>query len=272
MTTSAHRASGEPTRQGGSPERVPLDAPPAPPVAELVFGDRLPLAQAYVAELATTGVTHGLLGPREVPRLWDRHVLNCAVLGDLVPRDAHVVDVGSGAGLPGLALAIARPDLRIDLVEPMLRRTTWLEDVIGRLGLTGVTVTRARAEQVAGRLHAPVVTSRAVARIGQLAVWSVPLVEAGGMVLALKGVSAADELTEDAALVREAGIVDAEVVQCGGDALETPTTVIRAFVADDHRPGPTPLLARPRQGKRRSGPGTREVSRETPRRRGGRTG
>lgn len=268
---AADSVSGGSPLAGGSPEPV-LDLPAAPDAARDVFGEQLPLAEQFVRELATTGVTHGLLGPREVPRLWDRHVLNCAVVGELIPRGAHVVDVGSGAGLPGIALAIARPDLTIDLVEPMLRRTNWLSDVVERLALPNVSVTRGRAETVAGTLSAPVVTARAVARIGQLSVWCAPLLEPGGILLALKGTSAPEELVEDDALVREAGVVAAEVLVCGEDLLETGTTVIRAEVGSEHRPGPTPLLTRPRQEKRRSGPGTRsaDVPRETRRRRFGR--
>lgn len=253
--------SGGSSRAEGPPE--PVETPQPPAAAREIFGDRLPLAEAFVAELATTGVSHGLLGPREVPRLWDRHVLNCAVIGELVPHGAHVIDVGSGAGLPGLALAIARPDLQIDLVEPMLRRTTWLSDVAARLGLDTVTVTRGRAESLAGTTSAPVVTARAVARIGQLSVWCTPLLEPGGILLALKGSSAADELTEDADLLEAAGVVATEVLVCGSDVLEQGTTVVRAEVGSAHRPGPTRLLKAPRQAKRRTGPGTRGVSRET---------
>ena len=127
----------------------PLSPPAAPSGAAVVFGERLGLAEAFAAELADTGVSHGLIGPREVPRLWDRHLLNCAVIEDAFPGGARLVDVGSGAGLPGLALAIARPDLEVHLVEPMLRRTAWLEGVVRRLALDGVTVHRGRAEEPA---------------------------------------------------------------------------------------------------------------------------
>ena len=166
---------------------VQATPPPAPDVAEVVFGERLPLAERFTAILADSGVSHGLVGPREVPRLWERHVLNCAVVHPAIPEGAPVIDVGSGAGLPGLALAIVRPDLRLLLVEPMLRRTTWLTNTVEELGLDNVEVHRGRAEQFWGRLSAPVVTARAVARLGELARWSLPLLSPGGSMLALEG-------------------------------------------------------------------------------------
>lgn len=143
----------------------PLETPAAPSGAAAVFGERLPIATAFVAILADTGVSHGLIGPREVPRLWDRHVLNCAVIEDAFPSGAMVIDVGSGAGLPGLALAITRSDLDVHLVEPMLRRTNWLSETVAALHLDNVTVHRGRAEEFAGVLSAPWVTARAVARL-----------------------------------------------------------------------------------------------------------
>ena len=137
----------------------------------------MPLAEQFAAILADTGVSHGLIGPREVPRLWERHLLNCAVIADAFPREARLIDVGSGAGLPGVVLAIVRPDLEVHLVEPMLRRTQWLEGVVADLGLASVTVHRGRAEEFAGVLAAPYVTARAVARLDKLARWCVPLRE-----------------------------------------------------------------------------------------------
>ncbi len=133
-----------------------LVAPPAPPASAAVFGERAPLADQFAAILADTGVSHGLIGPREVPILWDRHILNCAVAHEAFPVGAEVVDVGSGAGLPGLALAIARPDLHLHLVEPMLRRTTWLSDAVAALELTNCTVHRGRAEEFHGVLSVSV--------------------------------------------------------------------------------------------------------------------
>ena len=143
----------------GAPHRR---APEAPRCAEAVFGDRLPLAVAYADLLATTGIDHGLIGPREAGRLWERHLLNCAALASLVPEGARVIDIGSGAGLPGIVLAIARPDLRVDLVEPLLRRTTWLEQAVTQLGVDDtVAVHRGRADEMS--LTAPIVTARATA-------------------------------------------------------------------------------------------------------------
>lgn len=204
----------------------PNDIPAAPDVASRVFGDRLEVAAAFVAILADTGVSHGLIGPREVPRLWDRHVLNCAVIGEAMPeRDARVVDVGSGAGLPGLALAIARPDLQLHLVEPMARRTAWLSTTVESLGLTNVEVHRGRAEDFRGSLSGRYVTARAVARLSKLLGWCAPLTEVGGDIVAMKGASAGDELVEARALLKKWHLVDARVTTVG-DALPDPTTVV----------------------------------------------
>ena len=205
--------------------------PPTPAGAVRVFGDRLALAEAFTALLSDSGVSHGLIGPREVPRLWDRHVLNCAVLQEAIPPDAAVIDVGSGAGLPGLALAIARPDLDIHLVEPMLRRTTWLSEAVQSLGLSNVTVHRGRAEELWGTLSAPVVTARAVARLGELGRWCLPLLEAGGSLLALKGSSAAEELEADRAQLRRLGAVEDELITVGEGVTDPPTTVVRVRIA-----------------------------------------
>lgn len=208
----------------------------------MVFGDRLDLADHFVAVLADTGVSHGLLGPREVPRLWSRHVLNCAVVADTFPLRAQVVDVGSGAGLPGLALAIARPDLDIVLVEPMLRRVTWLQDTVGVLGLSNVAVCRARAEDLSGHLLAPWVTARAVAPLARLARWCRPLLTAEGTLIALKGASAATELARDRAALESLGLVDARIVEHGRGVLDPPTVTV------DLRFGPTPGTAPRRAG------------------------
>ena len=144
--------------------------------------------------LATDGVVRGLIGPREVPRLWERHLVNCALLGLGVPRGVTVADVGSGAGLPGLVLAIGRPDLRVTLVEPLLRRTTFLTEAVEHLALANVEVVRDRAEALHGQRSFDVVTSRAVAPLDRLARWCLPLVVPGGRMLAMKGSSAADEV------------------------------------------------------------------------------
>jgi 16S rRNA (guanine527-N7)-methyltransferase len=204
----------------------PLTPPAAPSGAAVVFGARMPLAEAFAAELADTGVSHGLIGPREVPRLWDRHLLNCAVIEDSFPAHARVVDVGSGAGLPGLALAVARPDLDVHLVEPMLRRTTWLAGVVDRLGLDGVTVHRGRAEELAGRLAAPWVTARAVAPLEKLARWCVPLLGPGGTLVAMKGRSAEEELAEAREALERLGLSTAVVTTHGEGVVDEPVLTV----------------------------------------------
>ncbi len=197
-----------------------------------MFGGRLPIAEAFTALLADTGVSHGLVGPREVPRLWERHVLNCAVIQDAFPVGATVVDVGSGAGLPGIALAIARPDLEIQLVEPMLRRTAWLESVVDELDLGSVLVRRGRAEDLAGEVSAPWVTARAVARLDKLARWCVPLLTPGGVLVAMKGRSAHEELAEDRAALDRLGLARASVTEHGGEVLDEPVLTVDLSFAE----------------------------------------
>ncbi|MFC7547148.1 16S rRNA (guanine(527)-N(7))-methyltransferase RsmG [Plantactinospora sp. GCM10030261] len=206
---------------------------PVPPgsadAATALFGARLPLAVAYAELLATDGVVRGLIGPRETPRLWERHLLNCAALAELIPAGRLVVDVGSGAGLPGLVLAIARPDLDIALVEPLARRTAFLDEAVAALGLAGsVTVVRGRAEEIPGAGYPPadIVTARAVAPLDKLARWCLPLVDIGGRLLAMKGASAAGEVAEHRGAVHRLGGDDPVVRQCGVDLLDPPTTVI----------------------------------------------
>lgn len=196
--------------------------------AARVFGDRVDKAELYVELLKEHGVERGLIGPREVDRLWERHVLNSAVIGERVPADARVIDVGSGAGLPGVPLAISRPDLDIVLLEPMARRVDWLTEVAEKLDLS-ITIVRGRAEEreVRGQIDdADVVTARAVAPLARLAGWCLPLVRPGGVLLALKGASAAEEIERDRDAVRRAGGGLPEVAECGSEILETPTTVI----------------------------------------------
>jgi 16S rRNA (guanine527-N7)-methyltransferase len=196
--------------------------------AEVVFGTHLSLAQRFVDLLTEHGVPRGLIGPREVDRLWDRHVLNSAVLSELIPADATVIDVGSGAGLPGFPLAIARPDLRVTMLEPMARRVAWLTEVAEDLDID-VRIERGRAEEpdVRRRLgQADVVTARAVAPLAKLAGWCLPLVRPGGWLMALKGESASDELARDADQVRRAGGTEQSVVVCGADVLPVPTTIV----------------------------------------------
>ncbi len=195
--------------------------------AEAVFGAHLPVARGFVAHLASSGIERGLLGPREVPRLWGRHVLNCAVVADLMARDASVVDVGSGAGLPGLAIAIARPDLRLHLVEPLERRVTWLNEVIDDLSLPNVAVHRARAEEMVGEIAGDYVTARAVSALSTLAGWTIPLTKPGGEVLAIKGRSAAEEIEKARKVIRKLGGGSSEILTVGASVLPEPTTVVR---------------------------------------------
>lgn len=199
--------------------------------AEAIFGDRLDLAQRYVAHLATSGIERGLLGPREVPRLWNRHVLNCAVVTELIEPDAAVADVGSGAGLPGLTFALARPDLRMTLIEPLERRVVWLNEVIEDLGLDNVTVLRTRAELAAGEVAADVVTARAVSALDKLARLSIPLLHGSGQMLAIKGRSASEEVAKAAKVIRKLGGAETEVLVVGNELLEEPTTIVRVRVS-----------------------------------------
>jgi 16S rRNA (guanine527-N7)-methyltransferase len=200
---------------------------PAPPAAASdVFGERLPLAVAFGQRLASDGVLRGLMGPREVPRLWERHLLNCAVVTDLVPAGARVVDVGSGAGLPGIAMACRRGDLKVDLVESLARRVTFLDEVVAELGLDEtVRVVHGRAEDPNVRAavgDAEWVTARAVAPLERLVRWCVPLLRRGGTLLAIKGERADVEVER----VRHGKGVDVSVVRCGVDILDTPVTVV----------------------------------------------
>ncbi|WP_396118708.1 16S rRNA (guanine(527)-N(7))-methyltransferase RsmG [Dietzia sp. B32] len=191
----------------------PTVMPPTPVAAADVFGDRLALAIRYVDFLGSAGLERGLMGPRERPRLWDRHVLNSAAAASQLERSESVVDIGSGAGLPGIPLALARPDLSITLVEPLLRRVTFLEEIINHLGID-VRVIRGRAEEksvIAEAGEADVVTSRAVAPLAKLAGWSAPLLRVGGRMVALKGESALEEVDRDRAALRKLGFEDVRV-------------------------------------------------------------
>ena len=192
-----------------------------------MFAARLPVAERYAGLLADDGVVRGLIGPREAPRLWERHLLNCAVLTDVLPDGTDVCDVGTGAGLPGLVLAVRRPDLRVTLVEPLLRRTTFLEEVVERLGLDRVEVVRARAEELHGHREFSVVTSRAVAPLGRLLDWSMPLVRQGGALVAMKGSSAQEEVNDSSRELRRHAAGRVEVLTYGDGEIDPPTTVIR---------------------------------------------
>ncbi|MGI9136774.1 MAG: 16S rRNA (guanine(527)-N(7))-methyltransferase RsmG [Candidatus Nanopelagicales bacterium] len=189
---------------------------------------------AYVDLLSTTGVEHGLIGPREVPRLWERHVLNCAVVADpsngLVPLGSRVADVGSGAGLPGLVWGIARPDIHVVLIEPLLRRATFLSQSVDDLGLTGrVTVLRGRAEDITSSTDwtpVDVVTARAVAPLEKLLGWTVPLLVEGGCLALLKGSSAAEEIASATPAALSMGVRDLGITTCGSPWVDPETTVV----------------------------------------------
>lgn len=196
--------------------------------ARAVFGDRYPAAERYVAQLAGPGVERGLIGPREADRLWERHILNSAALGELLPDGAAVLDVGSGAGLPGIPLALARPDLSVALLESMVKRVAWLQEVVAELDLP-IRVYRGRAEDSGMRAELgewEVVTARAVAPLGRLAGWCLPLVAPGGRLLAVKGASAGAEAVRDEREVQAAGGGSVEIVQCGATFVRPPTTVV----------------------------------------------
>jgi 16S rRNA (guanine527-N7)-methyltransferase len=242
---------------------VPVPRPP--PVAREVFGSKLEQVQIYAQLLAGVGVERGLIGPAETQRLWDRHLLNSAVVAELIPQTAveptrgprpvgqsaatpgttrrspaisghklaagqapiKLADLGSGAGLPGLVLAIVLPQIRFVLVEPMARRTKFLEECVGELGLTNVAVCRGRAEDLAGEIRADVVTARAVARLDRLAVLASGLARPGGLVLAIKGATAAAELEHARPVFRKLGATGAEIVTAGSGLVEQPATVVR---------------------------------------------
>ncbi|KQV64211.1 16S rRNA (guanine(527)-N(7))-methyltransferase RsmG [Nocardioides sp. Root122] len=227
---------------------VSRETPSVPEAARRVFAsERLDLAARYTELLATEGVLRGLIGPREAPRLWERHVLNSAVLAEAIPADATVCDIGTGAGLPGLVVAIARPDLQMTLVEPLLRRTTFLDEVIAELGLSHVTVVRGRAEHLHGVSTFDVVTSRAVAPLVRLLGWSMPLVAPTGALMAMKGRSVQDEVEEAEEFLHRWRCGVPEVFEVGIGVADPPTTVVRVPWADPTQIG-WPLA---RESKRR---------------------
>ncbi|MDH6569144.1 16S rRNA (guanine527-N7)-methyltransferase [Streptomyces sp. SAI-117] len=209
------------------------ELPPAPEQAREVFGDRFEDAVRYAELLAEAGVQRGLIGPREVPRLWERHLLNCAVLSEVVPEGVTVCDVGSGAGLPGIPLALVREDLKITLLEPLLRRTTFLTEVVELLGLDHVTVVRGRAEEVMGKLTpVHVVTARAVAPLDRLATWGVPLLRPYGEMLALKGDTAEEELKAAGTALSKLGAVGTSILHVGEGVVDPQSTVVRVEVGE----------------------------------------
>jgi 16S rRNA (guanine527-N7)-methyltransferase len=202
----------------------------APRAAEALFGSRLDRTQRYAEILAGAGVERGLLGPREVDRLWDRHILNSAAVSELLDPNCRIADIGSGAGLPGIPLALARPDLRLTLIEPLLRRSDFLREVVDDLGLE-ITIVRGRAEdrsvrEQVGEMDA--VVSRAVASLDKLTKWSVPLLRPGGRMVAIKGERAEEEIREHRRVMASLGAVDVRVMRCGADYLDPPATAVVA--------------------------------------------
>ena len=196
-----------------------------PQIAEELYPRAVHQLAAYADLLATEGTLRGLIGPREVSRLWERHLLNCAVLERLIPEEAAVADIGTGAGLPGIVLALVRPDLQVSLVEPLLRRTTFLLEAVERLELPNAEVVRSRAEGLTPASF-DVVASRAVAPLGKLAGWCLPLCVEGGLMLAMKGQSAADELAESEGALEALGAEEWHLHELGVDELAQPTTVV----------------------------------------------
>ncbi|WP_198957200.1 16S rRNA (guanine(527)-N(7))-methyltransferase RsmG [Mycobacterium lehmannii] len=203
----------------------------APPdAAASLFEERLDRIQRYAATLAGAGVERGLIGPREVERIWERHILNSVALSELVEPDQRVADIGSGAGLPGIPLALARPDLHVTLIEPLLRRSEFLREMVDELGID-VTVVRGRAEEPGVRKQlgeTDVVVSRAVASLDKLTRWSMPLLRVDGHMLALKGERAEEEIRDHRRVMASLGAADVRVMRCGANYLDPPATVVVA--------------------------------------------
>jgi len=196
-----------------------------PAAAELIFGDQIGKARLYFEALVRDGDLLGLLGPREMPKLWTRHILNSAVVAELVSPGQTVADVGSGAGLPGIPMALAQPQAHFTLIEPMERRSDWLKRVVQDLELNNIRVHRARAEEVAEVFD--VVTARAVSALPNLLRMCVPMTKHGGEVIALKGSKAAEEIQDTKKLQKKLGIASFEIVRVGGEFLTDPTLVVR---------------------------------------------
>ena len=200
-----------------------------PGYAQELFGDRIGLARAYTSDLARRGEELGLIGPLELPRLWSRHIVNCALVAPLL-RAGRAGDVGSGAGLPGLVLAIARPDVHLVLIEPMERRVEWLIHESRELGLDNVTVVRSRAEEA--RLDVPLdqVTARAVTALSKLIPATVPLLRSGGQLLFMKGARVTEEIEAAAKIIKKSRLTEVEVLTLGAGITPEATRVFRATV------------------------------------------
>jgi len=193
------------------------------------FGAAWPAVSRFAAMLREQGELRGLLGPREQSRLWERHLLNSAAVVQHLPRTGVITDVGSGAGLPGIVVAAMLPEAELVLIDPMERRTQWLEEVVAELGLSNVRVVRARAEELDGALEADAVTARAVAAMDKLARWCLPLLRDGGTLVALKGRSAGDELEKAKYVLRKLGGDAGEVLDAPTIPGVDSTTVVRVM-------------------------------------------
>jgi 16S rRNA (guanine527-N7)-methyltransferase len=219
----------------------------------LIFGSVLPTAQAYAELLAGPGVERGLIGPDETTRIWDRHLLNCGVVAELVPDRGRLADLGSGAGLPGLVLAMLRPQVEVILVEPMARRTAFLAECVYELDLANVRIERGRAEELAGKINADVVTARAVARLERLAPLAAGLAKPGGPVLAIKGAGAVSEVAQAEPVLRRLGATEVSIASLGDDVLDQPTTVVRFVTSAVVRKSPVPVIRKSPVVRKKSG-------------------
>lgn len=199
-----------------------------PAVAGDLFGDRIDVARAFTAALAREGEERGLIGPLELPRLWTRHILNSVIAAPLFY--GSVADIGSGAGLPGIVLAISRPDVQWTLVEPMERRVVWLNEQVSALELGNVTVLRARAEDVRSTDGFDVVTARAVSALRTLIPITAPLVRDGGELALLKGMNVANEIEAAQKQIKKFRLADVRVEVLGENVLPETTRVLRARV------------------------------------------
>lgn len=242
----------------------PVELGPADPRVVRFFGEALPKVAGFAQMLSEEGVRRGLIGPREVPRLWERHLINSGAIARLLPESGTLIDVGSGAGLPGVVLGAMRPDLDVVLLEPMERRVTWLEEVVDSLGLSSVRVVRGRAEELQGTIAADAVTARAVAPLDRLVSWTLPLLKTGGVLLAMKGGRAAEELAQASEVIAAAGGSSGEVLDAPADGLPG-TTVVRIMRTSG---GEGPKARRAARGGSGSATSPRKASRSSRRRRG----